>query len=95
MRGGHHDPSPPLGLNKINGGERHRLPVLAPPGWQPILNGLERFRQASDVAVPGDGEHAGEQWLLQIVDFGPPGAGMAHEGLRHRQTYGLSMVLHS
>ena len=78
-----HDLPAALGLGEADGCERHRLLVLSAPGRQAVLHGLKRLRKAGDVAVPEDGEHAGEQRRADAIDLGellrePPGQGLGH-----------------
>ena len=87
--GGDHDLPTALRLGEGDGGERHRLLVLAAPGRQFLLHGFERFTQAGDVAVAEDGEHAGEQRRVLAVDDRALGDQVFDQGLGHGETNGL------
>ena len=88
-RGDHDLPASP-GLGVADRGERHGLLVLAAPGRQPVLNRLQRFREAGDVSVTEDREHAGEERNALVVNHGVLVAQIADQSLRHRQSYGIS-----
>ena len=87
---GDHDLATAPGLGEADGGQRHGLLVLAAPGRQPVLNRLQRFREARDVAVAEDREHAGEERNALAVQDGVLVAQIADQSLRHRQAYGIS-----
>jgi hypothetical protein len=67
------------------------LLVLATPGRQDILHLLQRFREASDVAMAEDGEDAWEQWHFLAVDDRELVANKAHQRLRHCEADGLHL----
>ena len=88
--GGDHDLPPAPGLGEADGGQRHGLLVLPAPGRQPVLDRFQRLREAGDVAVAEDREHAGEERNALAVQDGVLTAQIADQGLRHRQAYGIS-----
>ena len=90
--GRNHDLAPPLGLGEGDGGERHRLLVLAAPGGQPIAHLVERLAEAGDVAVAEDREDTRKQGRLGAVDNGALRDEILHQGLGHGQAYGLHLV---
>ena len=93
-----HDLPTPLGFGEANGRQRHRLLVLAAPGGETILNRLERLREAGDVAMPEDGEHAGEQGHANAFDLRellrqPAGHGLSHCETNCRASHAVSSLV--
>jgi hypothetical protein len=80
-----HDLPALLGLGVGDAGERHRLLVLAAPGRQLVLHGLERLAETCDVAVAEDREHAAEQRRFRTLDHRALDAQPPHQSLRHRE----------
>ncbi len=88
-RGRDHDPPPPHRLGVGNGGECHRLLVVAPPHRQHVLDGLERFGERRDVPVSEDAERPGEERDLLTVDDGVLGSEPLDDGLGRGEPDGL------
>ena len=85
----HHDLAALLRLGEADRGQSHRLLVLAAPGGQHILNGLERLAEAGHVAMPEDCENASEERNFAVVDDGSLSGEIADQGLGHGQPHGL------
>ncbi len=67
-RRGDHDLAAALRLCIGNGGQRHRLLVVAAPGRQDVLNRVQRLGERHDVAMAEDAERTAEQRHFVAVD---------------------------
>ncbi len=86
--GAGHQPPAVHRLGIGDGDQGHGLLVVGAIGGKMVAGGIERFAQAGHVAVPEDGEDAGEHRNLVALDLDPLGGQIAHQGLGHGQSLG-------